>query len=113
MKITGVSQFRSGRPSASEEVHWQLGPGGRDHELRSKPDGYSPWLAIDTELIPQAQVQEQLEMVTKKVAQDRRRADFNTVPVGDRLKTEDAPMQYNMWSTDPAAIPLPRGIQRG
>ena len=63
------------------------------------------------ELIPQ--VQEQLEMVTKKVAQDKRRADFNTVPVGDRLKTEDAPMQYNMWSTDPAAIPLPRGIQRG
>ena len=68
------------------------------------------WLAIlwlKYELIPQ--VQEQLEAVTKEVAQGRRRTDLDmylSVMDGELRNTEDALTQYNTWSTDPAAIAL-------
>ena len=69
------------------------------------------WLAIlwlkYKELIPQ--VQEQLEMVTKEVAQGRRRTDLDmylSVMDSELRKAEDALTQYNTWSTDPAALAL-------
>ena len=68
------------------------------------------WLAIlwlKYELIPQ--VQEQLEAVTKEVAQGRRRTDLDmylSVMDSELRKAEDALTQYNTWSTDPAAIAL-------
>ena len=69
------------------------------------------WLAIlwlkYKELIPQ--VQEQLETVTKEVAQGRRRTDLEmylSVMDSELRKAEDALTQYNTWSTDPAAIAL-------
>ena len=69
------------------------------------------WLAIlwlkYKELIPQ--VQEQLETITKEVAQGRRRTDLDmylTVVDAELRKAEDALTQHNTWSTDPAAIAL-------
>ena len=73
------------------------------------------WLAIlwlkYKELIPQ--VQEQLETVTKEMAQGRRRTDLDmylSVMDGELRKAEDALTQYNTWSTDPAAITLRKKI---
>jgi len=54
-------------------------------------------------------VQEQLETVTKEVAQGRRRTDLDmylSVMDPELRKAEDALMQYNTWSTDPAALAL-------
>ena len=69
------------------------------------------WLAIlwlkYKELIPE--VREQLETVTKEVAQGRRRSDLDmylSVMDSELRKAEDALTQYNTWSTDPAAIAL-------
>jgi len=69
------------------------------------------WLAIlwlkHKELIPE--VREQLETVTKEVAQGRRRTDLDmylSVMDSELRKAEDALTQYNTWSTDPAAIAL-------
>jgi len=69
------------------------------------------WLAIlwlkYKELIPE--VREQLETVTKEVAQGRRRTDLDmylSVMDSELRKAEDALTQYNTWSTDPAAIAL-------
>ena len=64
------------------------------------------WLKYK-ELIPQ--VQEQLEMVTKEVAQGRRRLDLDMyllVMDQELRKAEDVLAQYNTWSTDPVAITL-------
>jgi len=69
------------------------------------------WLAIlwlkYKELIPQ--VQEQLETITKEVAQGRRRMDLDmylSVMDSELRKAEDALTQYNTWSTDRAALAL-------
>ena len=69
------------------------------------------WLAIlwlkYKELTPQ--VREQLEVVTKEVAQSRRKTDLDmylSVMGSELKKAEDALSQYNTWSTDPAAIAL-------
>jgi len=69
------------------------------------------WLAIlwlkYKELIPE--VREQLETVTKEVAQGRRRSELDmylSVMDLELRKAEDALTQYNTWSTDPAAIAL-------
>ena len=54
-------------------------------------------------------MQEQLEMVTKEVAQGRRRSNLDMClsVMGQELrKVRDALTQYNTWSTDPAAIAL-------
>ena len=54
-------------------------------------------------------MQEQLEMVTKEVAQGRRRTDLDmylSVMDSELRKAEDALTQYNTWSTDPAALAL-------
>ena len=64
------------------------------------------WLKYK-ELIPE--VREQLETVTKEVAQGRRRADLDmymSVMDSELRKAEDALTLYNTWSTDPAAIAL-------
>jgi hypothetical protein len=67
------------------------------------------WLAIlwlkYKELIPE--VQEQLETLTKEIAQSRRRAELDmylTVMDTEQKKAEDALAGYTSWSTDPAAI---------
>jgi len=69
------------------------------------------WLAIlwlkYKELTPQ--VLEQLETITKEVAQGERKTDLDVyLSVMDSYlrQAEDALMQYDMWSTDPAAIAL-------
>ena len=73
------------------------------------------WLAIlwlkYKVLVPQ--VQEQLEMVTKEVAQGRRGSDLDmylSVMDQELRKAEDALTQYNTWSTDPATIALRTNI---
>ncbi|KAF9649519.1 hypothetical protein BDM02DRAFT_3128351 [Thelephora ganbajun] len=69
------------------------------------------WLAIlwlkYKELIPE--VQEQLETVTKEVAQSKRRPELDmylSVMDSELKKAEDALTQHNTWSTDPAAVAL-------
>ena len=69
------------------------------------------WLAIlwlrYKELIPR--IQKQLEIVTKEVAQGRRRTDLDmylSVIDSELKKAEDLSMQYSTWSTDPAAVTL-------
>jgi len=69
------------------------------------------WLAIlwlkYKELIPE--VREQLETVTKEVAQGRRRTDLDmylSVMDSESRKAEDALTQYDALSTDPVAIAL-------
>ena len=69
------------------------------------------WLAIlwlkYQELIPE--VQEQLETITREVAQSRRRTDLDmylNVVDSELRKAEDTLTQYGMWSTDVAAIAL-------
>ena len=50
-----------------------------------------------------------MEMVTKEVAQGRRRTDlymYLSVMDQELRKARDALIQYNTWSTDPAAIAL-------
>ena len=77
----------------------------------SNPAGMVLWLAIlwleYKELIPR--VQEQFEMVTKEVAQGRRRSDLNmylSVMNQELREAEDALNQYKTWSTNPTAIAL-------
>jgi len=81
------------------------------------PGAMVNWLAIlwlkYKELIPE--VQEQLETVTKDVAQGRRRTDVDmylTVMDSELRKAEGALTQYNTWSTDPAAIALRAKIDK-
>ena len=69
------------------------------------------WLAVlwlkYNELVPA--VREQLETATKRVAQGNRRTDLEmylSVMNTELKKAEDALAQYNLWSTDPAAIAL-------
>ena len=69
------------------------------------------WLAIlwlkYKELIPE--VREQLETVTKEVAQGSRRTDLDmylSVMDSELGKATDALTQHNTWSTDPAAVAL-------
>ena len=75
------------------------------------PDAMGLWLKIlwvkYKELIPR--VQEQLETVTKEVAQGSRRADLDAcllVMNSELKKAEDALIRYDSWSTDPDAIAL-------
>ena len=75
------------------------------------PVAMTLWLTIlwlrHKELIPQ--VQEQLETVTKEIAQGRKRADLDmylSVMDSELRTAEDALTQYNTWSIDPAAIAL-------
>ena len=69
------------------------------------------WLAIlwlrYTELMPE--VRDQLETVTREVAQSRRRTDLDmylSVMDGELRKAEDGLAHYTTWSTDPAAVAL-------
>ena len=75
------------------------------------PDVLVIWLKIlwlkYKELIPR--VREQLETVTKEVAQGRRRMDLDmylSVMDSELRKAEEALTQYDTWSTDPAAVAL-------
>ena len=64
------------------------------------------WLKYK-ELIPQ--VQEQMEMVTREVAQGRRRTDLDmylSAMDSELRKAENALTEHNIWSTDPVAIAL-------
>ncbi|KAF9784029.1 hypothetical protein BJ322DRAFT_1068234 [Thelephora terrestris] len=69
------------------------------------------WLAIlwlkYNELIPQ--VREQLEEITKRLAQGTRRTDLDmymSVMDSELAKAETALGQHNTWSVDPAAVAL-------
>jgi len=69
------------------------------------------WLAIlwlkYKELIPQ--VQEQLEAVTKEVAQGRRSTDLDmylALMDSELKKAEEALGKFNKWSVDPAAVAI-------
>ena len=64
------------------------------------------WLKYQ-ELIPE--VREQLEAITKDVAQGRRRSDLDrylTTIESELRRAEEALTQYDTWSTDPDAINL-------
>jgi len=74
------------------------------------------WLAIlwlkYKELIPQ--VQEQLETATREVAQGRRKTDLDmylSLMDSELRKAQDALTQYDLWSTDPAALALRTKIE--
>jgi len=69
------------------------------------------WLKYK-ELIPV--VQRQLEVVTKEVAQGRRRGDlemYQSTIESELMKAEDTLTQYTTWSTDPAAVALRTEIE--
>ena len=80
------------------------------------PAAVSLWMKIlwlkYKELVPA--VKQQLERVTKDVAQGRRRADLETYQTAiesELTKAEHALTQYTTWSVDPVAITLRTKIE--